>query len=74
MFYHENQTWSSTLTWLFFMMSIGIFLVFPLHSFKAKNKLGSNVCQPHVSIFSCKVHNFIHSLDVKPRVQTMIGK
>ncbi len=74
MFYRQNQTWSLTLKLLFFMMFIDNFFVLLLRSFKVKNKLGSNVCQPHDSIFNYRVHNFIHSLDVKPRVQTMIRK
>jgi hypothetical protein len=34
----------------------------------------SNVCQPHGSIFSYMIHNVVHILNVKLRVQTMICK
>ncbi len=61
-------------TWLLLMMFIGIFLIMPLHFFEARNNLSSNVCQPHDSIFSYRVHNLVHLLNVKPEVQTMIGK
>jgi hypothetical protein len=41
---------------------------------KVEYKLCSNVHQPHGLIFNCKIHNVIHILDVKLKVQTMTCK
>ncbi len=43
-------------------------------NFKIKHRLCLNTCQPHNLIFCCKIHNLVHILDIKPKVQNMICK
>jgi len=60
--------------WLVFAMFINIFLVTFLCLFKVGDKLCLNVYQPRGLIFNYRIHNVIHTLDVKFKVQIMICK
>jgi membrane-associated PAP2 superfamily phosphatase len=60
--------------WLVFEMFINIFLVTFLCLFKVGDELCLNVYQPHGLIFNYKIHNVIHTLNVKFKVQIMICK
>jgi hypothetical protein len=51
--------------WLILMMYINILLVSSLCLLKVGYKLCSNIYQPHTLIFHCKIHNLMHTLDVK---------
>jgi len=55
-------------------MDINILFVSSLCLFKIGYKLCSNVCQTHGSIFNYRIHNVVHTLDVKLGVQIMICK
>jgi len=57
---------------LIFVKYINILFVSDLCPFKFGYKLCLNVCQPHGSIPSYKIHHVVYTLDVKLTVQTMI--
>ncbi len=60
--------------WLIFVMDINILLVSSLCLLKVGYKLCLNVYQPHDSIVSYRIHNVVHTLDVKLGLQIMICK
>jgi hypothetical protein len=58
--------------WLVFVMFINIFLITFLCFLKFGNKLCLNVYQSHGLISKYMIHNVIHTLDVKFKVQVVI--
>jgi len=59
---------------LILMMDINILFLLYFCLFKVVYKLCSNVCQPNGSILNYRIHNVVHTLDVKLGVQMMICK
>jgi hypothetical protein len=50
---------------LILLMDINMIFISSLCLFKGVYKLCSNVCQPHGLILNYKIHNVVHTLDVK---------